>query len=156
MSSQTVLKPIPNTRSEVEGEAPTSPGEDPQTNIEVGARGATAATTSRTQPREWWRKGALPSPMLNLNPLYSIVSPISIAKVEVNDVTTRALLDAGVTTNVMTPAYAKKLGLEPQPITNLMKRKVTFNRVGNSCTVPKGYIKFNLQVMEVSHFNQDH
>ena len=45
----------------------------------------TVATTSGTQPQEWWKKGALLSPMLNLNPLYSIVSPISVAKVEVND-----------------------------------------------------------------------
>ena len=50
----------------------------------------------------------------------------------------------------------KKLGLEPQPITNLMKRKVTFNGVRNSCAVPKGYVEFNLQVPGVSCFNQDH
>ena len=31
-----------------------------------------------------------------------------------------------------------------------------FNGVVNSCAVPKGYIKFNLQVPRVSHFNQDH
>ena len=90
----------------------------------------TVATTPRSQPREWWKKGTLLSPVLNLNPLYSIVSPISVAEVEVNDVTTRALLDTGATTNVMTLAYAKKLGLEPQSITNLTKRKVTFNGVG--------------------------
>ena len=141
---------------EVESKAPTSPGEDPQTNIEVGARGVTVSTTSRTQPREWWKKGALPSTVLNLNPLYSIVNPISVAEVEVNDVTTRALLDTGATTNVMTLAYAKKLELEPQPITNLMKRKVTFNGVRNSRAVLKGYIEFNLQVLGLSHFNQDH
>ena len=94
-------------------------------------------------------------PVLNLNPLYSIVSPVSTAKVEVNDVTTRALLDTGTTTN-MTLTHAKKLGLEPQPITNLTKRKVTFNGVRNFCAVPKGYVEFNLQVPGVSNFNQDH
>ena len=31
-----------------------------------------------------------------------------------------------------------------------------FNGVGNSCAVPKGYVEFNLQVLGVSHFNQDH
>ena len=67
--------------------------EDPHTNIEVGARGVTAATTSRTQPREWQKKDTLPFPVLNPNPLYSIVGPVLVAEVEVNDVTTRALLD---------------------------------------------------------------
>ena len=56
----------------------------------------------------------------------------------------------------MTLVYAKKLGLEPQPIANLMKKKVMFNGVGNSCAVPKGYVEFNLQVSGVSRFNQDH
>ena len=123
-------------------------------SIKVGARGATVATTSRTWPREWQKKGTLPSPVLNLNSLY--YSIVSIAEVKVNDVTTRVLLVTGATTNVMTLACAKKLGLEPQPITNLMKRKVMFNGVGNSCVVLKGYIEFNLQVLVVSHFNKDH
>ena len=70
--------------------------------------------------------------------------------------TTRALLATGATTNIMTPAYPKKLGLEPQPIDNLTKRKVTFNGVRNSCAVLKGYVKFNLQVLGVRRFNQDH
>ena len=30
-----------------------------------------------------------------------------------------------------------------------------FSGVGNSCAVPKGYVEFNLQVLGVSHFNQD-
>ena len=138
------------------GEAPTSLQEDPQINVEVEARGVTVATTSRTPPREWWKKGTLPSPVLNPNPLYLIVSLVSVAEVEVDNVTTRALLDTGTTTNVMTLAYAKKLGLEPKPIMNLMKRKVTFSGVGNSCAVLKGYVEFNLQVPGVSCFNQDH
>ena len=75
----------------------------------------TVATTSRTQPRVQQKEGTLLSPVLNPNPLYSIVGPVSIAKVKVNNVT-------GTTTNVMTPVYATKLGLEPQPIMNLMKR----------------------------------
>ena len=142
--------------SEVGGGAATSPKEDPHTNVEVEAREATVATNSRTQPREWQKKGTLPSLVLNPSPLYSIVSPVSIAKVQVDDVTTTALLDTGATTNVMTLVYAKKLGLESHPITNLIKRKVMFNGVGNSCAVLKGYVKFNLQVLGVSHFNQDH
>ena len=97
---------------EVGGRAPTLPEEDPHINIEVGARGVTVATTSREQQK----KGTLLSPVLNANALYSIVSPISVAKVEVNDVTTRALLDAGATTNIMTPAYARKLDLNLDPL----------------------------------------
>ena len=130
--------------------------EDPQTNVMVEARGVTVATTSGTRPREQWKKGALLSAVLNPNPLYSIVGPVSIAEVKVNDVTTRALLDTGTTTNVMTLAYTRKLGLEPQPIMNLMNRKVTFNRVGNFCAVPKGCVEFNLQVPGANRFNQEH
>ena len=101
---------VPYNGLEVEGEAPTSPREDPQTSIKVGARGATVATTSRTWSREWWKKGTIPSPMLNSNPLYLFVGPISVAEVEVNDVTTRALLDTGTTTNVMTLVVVHRLG----------------------------------------------
>ena len=125
-------------------------------NIKVEARGVTVATTSRTQPTEWRKKGTLPSPVLNPNPLYSSRPYLHISEVKVDNVMTRALLDTGTTTNVMTPAYAKTLGLEPQPIMNLMNKKVTFNGVGNSCAVPKRYVKFNLQVLGVSCFNQDH
>ena len=120
---------------EVGDGAPIPSGGDPQANIEVGARGVTVTTTSRTQPSEWQKNGALSSTVLNVNSLYSIVSPIFVAEVEVDDVTTSALLDTGATTNVMTPAYARKLGLEPQPSMDLTRRKFTFNGEGNSCAV---------------------
>ena len=80
---------------------------------------------------------------MNAVPLAQIIGTETVADVIIDDAEVCALLDSGVTADLMSSAYVEARGFDVRPVTELSDRYVNLNlALGYSFTVT-GYVKYN-------------
>ena len=65
-----------------------------------------------------------------------------------------ALVDTGAHVNCVTPAFAKKMGLEVKPTTHLMPGGICIRGVGKTSQPAEGYVEMQVQVDEISGYDE--
>ena len=101
------------------------------------------------------KHNAVPSQLLNADPLAQIVGTETVAAVIIDDAEECALLDSGATADLMSSAYAEARGFDVRLITELSDRYVNLNlALGYSSTVT-GYVEYNLCMRGISCYDSD-
>ena len=81
-----------------------------------------------------------------------LIGPRNIAKVEINGVKTRALMDSGSQVNMMTEKFLKNVGLTMRPLTNLGLKLGVEGSAGTD--IPYlGYTEANLKLPTTNNYN---
>ena len=89
---------------------------------------------------------AVPSHLLNADPLAQIIGTEKVANVIIDDAKACALLDAEATADLMSSAYAEARGFNVRPITELSDQYVILNLALGYCSPVTGFVKYNLWV----------
>ena len=90
----------------------------------------------------------------NPNAVTRLIGPRNIARVEINGVKTRALMDSGSQVNMMTEKFLKKVGLTMRPLTDLGLKLGVEGSVGTN--IPYlGYTEANLKLPTANNYNSD-
>ena len=83
-----------------------------------------------------------------------LIGPRNIAKVEINGVKTRALMDSGSQVNMMTEKFLKNVGLTMRPLTDLGLKLGVEGSAGTD--IPYlGYMEANLKLPTANNYNSD-
>ena len=83
-----------------------------------------------------------------------LTGPRNIARVEINGVKTRALMDSGSQVNMMTEKFLKNVGLTMKPLADLGLKLGVEGSVGTD--IPYlGYTEANLKLPTVNNYNSD-
>ena len=83
-----------------------------------------------------------------------LIGPRNIAKVEINGVKTRALMDSGSQVNMMTEKFLKNVGLTMRLLTNLGLKLGVEGSAGTN--IPYlGYMEANLKLPTANNYNSD-
>ena len=83
-----------------------------------------------------------------------LIGPRNIAKVEVNGIMTRGLMDSGSQVNMMTDRFLKKLGLNMRPLTDLRLHLGVEGSEGTD--IPYlGYTEANLKLPAANNYDSD-
>ena len=83
-----------------------------------------------------------------------LIGPRNIAKVEINGIMTRVLMDSGSQVNMMTDRFLKKLGLIMRPLTDLGLHLGVEGSAGTN--IPYlGYIEANLKLPAANNYDSD-
>ena len=98
---------------------------------------------------------AVPSQLLNADPLARIIGMETVADVIIGDAEACALLGSGATANLMSSAYAEARGFDVRLITELSDQYVNLNLVlGYSSTVT-GYVEYNICIRGISSYDSN-
>ena len=83
-----------------------------------------------------------------------LIGPRNIARVEINGIKTKGLMDSGSQVNMMTDKFLKKLGLTMRPLTNLGLELGVEGSAG--IDIPNlGYTEANLKLPTMNNCNSD-
>ena len=83
-----------------------------------------------------------------------LIGPRNIARVEINGIKTRGLMDSGSQVNMMTDKFLKKLGPTMRPLTDLGLQLGVEGSVGTD--IPYlGYTEANLKLPTANNYNSD-
>ena len=100
------------------------------------------------------KHNAVPSQLLNADPLAQIIGMETVADVINDDAEACDLLDSGAMADLMSSAYVEARGFDVRPITELSDRYVNLNLVLGSSPVT-GYVEYNLHVRGVSFYDSN-
>ena len=90
----------------------------------------------------------------NPNAVTRLIGPRNIARVEINGVKTRALMDSGSQVNMMTEKFLKNVGLTMRPLTDLGLKLGVEGSAGTD--IPYlGYTEANLKLPTANNYNSD-
>ena len=90
----------------------------------------------------------------NPNAVTRLIGPRNIARVEINGIKTRALMDSGSQVNMMTEKFLKNVGLTMRPLTDLGLKLGVEGSAGTD--IPYlGYTEANLKLPTASNYNSD-
>ena len=90
----------------------------------------------------------------NPDAMARLIGPRNIAKVEINGIMTRGLMDSGSQVNMMTDSFLKKIGLTMRPLTDLGLHLVVEGSVGTN--IPYlGYTEANLKLPPANNYDSD-
>ena len=95
------------------------------------------------------------SRLLNADPPAQIIGIETVADVIIDDAEACALLDSGVTADLMSSAYAEARGFDVRPITELSDRYVNLNLALGYSSPVTGFVEYNLRVKGVSSYDSD-
>ena len=98
---------------------------------------------------------AVPPQLLNADPLAQIISTEIVADVIIDDAEACALLDSGVTTDLMTLTYAKVGNFNIRPMTELSDRFMNLRLAAGFKTTLSSYVEYNLQIPGISSYDSD-
>ena len=99
------------------------------------------------------KHNAVPSRLLNADPLAQIIGTETVLDVIIDNAEACALLDSGATADLMSSAYVEARGLDVRPRTELSDQYMNLNlALGYSSTVT-GYVKYNLCVRGISSYD---
>ena len=101
------------------------------------------------------KHNAVPSYLLNADPLAQIIGTETVADVIIDNAKVCALLDSGTMADLMSSAYAEARGFDVRPITELSDRYVTLNLALGYSSLVTGFVEYNLQVKGVSSYDSD-
>ena len=101
------------------------------------------------------KHNAVPSRLLNADPLAQIIGTETVAEVIIDDAEACALLDSGATADLMSSAYAEARGFDVGPITELSDRYVNLNLALGYSSPVTGFVEYNLWVKGVSSYDSD-
>ena len=79
----------------------------------------------------------------------------TIADVIINDAEACALLNSRATADLMTLAYAKARNFNIRPMIELSDRFINLRLAAGFKTTLSSYVKYNLQIPEISSYNSD-
>ena len=147
--------PEPNVLNPIE--------EDEETGKEgISARGAHAPpfpkrpkNPSPTDLPARKKHNAVPSRLLNADPLAQIIDMETVADVIIDDAEACALLDSGATADLISSAYAETRGFDVRPITKLSDQYVNLNLALGYISPVTGYVEYNLRVRGVSSYDSN-
>ena len=90
----------------------------------------------------------------NPDAMARLIGPRNIAKVEINGIMTRGLMDSGSQVNMMTDRFLKKLGLIMRPLTDLGLHLGVEGSAGTD--IPYlGYTEANLKLSAANNYDSD-
>ena len=90
----------------------------------------------------------------NPDAMARLIGPRNIAKVEINGIMTRGLMDSGSQVNMMTDRFLKKLGLIMRPLTDLSLHLGVEGSAGTD--IPYlGYTEANLKLPAANNYDSD-
>ena len=90
----------------------------------------------------------------NSDAMTRLIGPRNIARVEINGIKTRGLMDSGSQVNMMTDKFLKKLGLTMRPLTELGLKLGVEGSLGTD--IPYlGYTEANLKLPTANNYNSD-
>ena len=98
---------------------------------------------------------AVPSHLLNTDPLAQIIGTETVADVIIDDAEDCALLDSRATVDLMTQAYAEARNFNIRPMTELSNRFINLRLAAGFKTTLSGYVEYNLQIPGISSYNSD-
>ena len=101
------------------------------------------------------KHNAVPSQLLNADPLAQIISTETVANVIIDDAEDCALLDSGATTDLMTLAYVKARNFDIRPMTELSYRFVNLRLAARFKTTLSSYVEYNLPISGISSYDSD-
>ena len=101
------------------------------------------------------KHNAVPSHLLNVDPLAQIIGMKTVADVIIDDAEAFALLDSGATVDLMFPAYAEARGFDSRLITELSDQYVNLNLALGYSSAVTGFVEYNLWVKGVSSYDSD-
>ena len=101
------------------------------------------------------KHNAMPSQLLNADPLAQIISMETLADVIIDDAEACALLDSGATADLMSSGYVEARGFDVRPITKLSDRYVNLNLVLGYSSPVTEYVEYNLHMRGVSSYDSD-
>ena len=101
------------------------------------------------------KHNAVPSQLLNADPLAQIIGIETVADVIIEDVEACALLDSGAMADLMFSAYAEARGFNVRPITELSDQFVNLNLALEYSSTVTGYVEYNLHVRGISSYDSD-
>ena len=91
----------------------------------------------------------------NPDAMARLIGPRNIAKVEINGIKTRGLMDSGSQVNMMTDRFLKKLGLTMRPLANLGLHLGMEGSAGTN--IPYlGYTEANLKLPAANNYDSSH
>ena len=89
------------------------------------------------------KHNAVPSHLLNADPLVQIIGTETVADVIIDDAEACGLLDSGATADLMSSAYVEARGFDVRPITELSDRYVNLNLALGYSSPVTGFVKYN-------------
>ena len=101
------------------------------------------------------KHNAVPSQLLNADPLVQIIGIETVADVIVDDAEACALLDSRATADLMTLAYAEVRNFDIRPMTELSDHFMNLRLAARLKTTLSGYVEYNLQIPGISSYNSD-
>ena len=101
------------------------------------------------------KHNAVPSQLLNADPLAQIIGTETVADVIIDNAEACALLDSGATADLMSSVYVEARGFDVRPITKLSDRYVNLNLALGYSSPVTGYVEYNLCVRRVSSYDTD-
>ena len=101
------------------------------------------------------KHNAMPSHLLNADPLAQIIGMETVADVITDDAEVCALSDSGATADLMSSAYVEARGLDVRPITELSDQNVNLNLALGYSSPVTGFVEYNLWVRGVSSYDSN-
>ena len=100
------------------------------------------------------KHNAVPSQLLNADPLAQIIGMETVADVIIGNAEACALLDSGATADLMSSAYGDARGFYVRPITELRDRYVNVNLALGYSSPVTGF-KYNLRMRGISSYDSN-
>ena len=101
------------------------------------------------------KHNAVPSHLLNADPLAQIIGMETVADVIIDNPKVCALQYSGATADLMSSAYAEARGFDMRPITELSDQYVNLNLALGYSSPVTGFVEYNLRVKGVSSYDSD-
>ena len=99
------------------------------------------------------------APYLNPNPYCRFIGPKNLGEVLIDRDLMTCLLDNGAQINFITPAYARKQGMDIMSLDRLAQeiggQIPPIAGIGGIMVEPKGFVMMNVQVPYVKGYNED-
>ena len=99
------------------------------------------------------------APYLNPDPYCQFIGPKNLGKVLIDGELTTCLLDNGAQINFVTPAYARKWGMDIMSLDCLAQeigvQIPPIASIGGIMVEPEGFVMMNVQVPCVKRYNED-
>ena len=92
---------------------------------------------------------AVPSCLLNADPLEQISGTETVADVIIDDAEACALLDSSATADLMTKAYAEARNFNIRLMTELSDRFINLRLAAGFKTTLSSYVEYNLQILGI-------
>ena len=101
------------------------------------------------------KHNAVPSHLLNADPLAQIIGMETVVDVIIDNAEVSALVDSGATADLMSSAYAEARGFDVRSINELSDQYVNLNLALGYSSPVTGFVEYNLWVKGVSSYDSD-